>query len=152
MKDVNSPENQNPSPVSSVPSPVSVQGGTKEAPKGISEFIKPSEQAKALDKEVAEAGVQHVVETPTLDEQHEQIGVRHSSADTPVRTEPTGVVSLPMSDDEAERVMKEYKNKVTVDVGQHGEEQAYIIPSKLGLATLVHKINKVFAFFRRKTA
>lgn len=152
MKDVNSPENQNSTPSSTASSPVSVQGGTKEAPKGISEFIKPSEQIASLDKEVAEAGVQHVAETPSLDEQHEQIGVRHSSADTPVKIEPTGTVSLPMSDEEAENIMKEYKNKVTVDVGQHGEEQAYVIPSKLGLATIVHKINKVFAFLRRKTA
>jgi hypothetical protein len=152
MKDeTNLDQNSTASP--SGQTPISVQVGSKEtASAGLSEFVKPSEQAKSLDREVAEAGVQQVAEAPNLDKQHEQIGVKHSDADTPVQTEPTGAVSLPMTDEEAENVMKEYKNKVTTDFGQHGEEQAYIIPSKLGLATLVHKINKLFGFLRRRTA
>lgn len=143
-------------PKSEIPNPNNgqligqVSGGSKEVEKPVSDFVTPSEQLKKLEKEVEEAGVKKVSETPQFDETQKQAGIMHPPADTPVQTEPSGIVQLPMTENDAKSVMAQYKNKVTYDIGEHGEHDAYVVASRLGLATLVDKINKFINLFRPK--
>ncbi len=125
-----------------------ISAGTKEAPRPVSEFVKPSEQRQNIDTELAQIGVEQSHEAPELDSTHEQVGIMHAPVNTPVITEPTGAVNLPMTDEKAKKVMATYKNKVTYDIGEHGEHDAYIVPSILGLATLTDKVYKFGNFVK----
>lgn len=151
-------------PNSQVPNPNDIQltgqvsGGSKEVEKPVSDFVKPSttaETAPRVEQNLRDIGVESHAEQPELDSTHEQIGIKHAPSDTPFIPGTESNIQLPMSESEAKSVMAQYKNKVTYDVGEHGEHDAYVVPSKLGLATLVDKINKFLDFFRirkRQTA
>lgn len=72
----------------------------------VSDYISPSETAPKIDKEVSDAGVKEISQTPRLAEEHYNIGVKHSLEATPVKTEPTGMVKLPMEQSQANEAAK----------------------------------------------
>ncbi len=97
--------------------PVSSVGPTKEsepiaivAPEGTAEYIKPSESAPEIPKEVAEAGVEVVSEMPQLMPVHKEIGIKLAKESVPVQTQPTGAVQLPQTQHEAELLLKKNNN------------------------------------------
>jgi len=71
-----------------------------------SDFIKPSETVAIKDREVAEAGIVEAEREIKLEEAHEKMGVRLSAESTPVKTEPTSKVQLPMDEKEAGKFAK----------------------------------------------
>lgn len=130
-----------------------VSGGSKEVEKPVSDYVKSSataETAPRVEQNLQDIGVESHTEQPDLDSTHELIGIKHAPSDTPFKPGKESNIQLPMSESQAKNVMAEYKNKVTYDIGEHGEHDAYVVPSKLGLATLVDKINKFLDFFRIK--
>ena len=74
-----------------------------------SEFIKPSESEPQISQELKEIGVESVSHIPTLTEEHRQAGIYHAKESVPVPTEPTGSVQLPMSQAQAQSVLKLHK-------------------------------------------
>jgi hypothetical protein len=72
----------------------------------VSDFVKPSETAVIKDKEVAEAGIIEAERGIKLEEAHEKLGVRLAAESTPVKTQPSGLVQLPMDEKEAEQAAK----------------------------------------------
>lgn len=77
------------------------------------EFIQPSENIEpAITPEVAEAGVEVVSERPPLPDAAQKLGVTHAKESTPVQTQPTGQVQLPMTKQQAHQTLKLHK-KVT---------------------------------------
>jgi hypothetical protein len=102
-------QSQPPVPVQPQPQPQVAPVGTANKEVGVapvSDFVKPSEQEPIKDKEVAEAGVVEVEKEIKLEEAHEKMGVRLSGEATPVKTEPTGAVQLPMDEKEAQKTTK----------------------------------------------
>lgn len=96
-------------PVQPQPQPQVTPVGTTNKEIGVApvgDFIKPSESEPIRDKEVAEAGVVEVEKEIKLEEAHEKTGVRLSGESTPVKTEPTGAVQLPMDEKEAKQAAK----------------------------------------------
>ena len=71
----------------------------------VSDFVKPSETAVIKDKEVAEAGIVEAEKQIKLEEAHEKLGVTPSAESTPVKTEPTGMVQLPISEQDAKKIV-----------------------------------------------
>jgi hypothetical protein len=67
----------------------------------VSDYILPSEAEPKIEKEVSDAGVKEVSQTPKLTEEHYNIGVKHAADSTPVQREPTGMVKLPMEQNQA---------------------------------------------------
>lgn len=132
-----------------------VSGGSREVEKPVLGSIQiptTAETAPVLEQELKDIGAESHSDLPELDETHEQVGIIHSPSDTPVRTD-SQTITLPMTEEEAQSAMAKYKNKVTYDIGEHGEHDAYVVPSRLGLATLVDKINKFINLFKpRKRA
>lgn len=72
----------------------------------VSDYVRASEAAVIRDREVSDAGIVEVEKEIKLEEVHEKMGVRLSAESTPVKTEPTGLVQLPMDEKEAEKVIK----------------------------------------------
>ncbi len=74
------------------------------------EYLQPSEQEPTLPKEVAEVGVEVVPEKPSINIEHHKVGVHHAKESTPVITEPSGMVQLPMDPKQAIQVHQKNKN------------------------------------------
>lgn len=72
----------------------------------VSDYIRPSEPEPIKDKEVVEAGIAEAEKEIKLEEVHEKMGVKLSAESTPVKTEPSGVVQLPLDEKEAEKLVK----------------------------------------------
>ena len=70
------------------------------------EPIQPSETEPSLDKEVSEAGVEKVSESPQLSEDQKQAGIAYAKEATPVSTTPSGNIVLPMTEEEAIKIIK----------------------------------------------
>jgi len=142
----------NPNPNQNNQAPVPQAGSVaKEVERPVSSYVNESvtsETQPQVEQELKDIGVEARTDKIELDKTHERIGIAHAPVDTPVNTDSIGTVQLPMTEEEAQGVMKQYENKVTYDIGEHGEHDAYVVPSKLGLATLVDKINKFLDFFR----
>lgn len=101
MDDPSQNQNQADNGVSQPVNPVSIpQKEVEAAP--VSDYITPSEKAPIIEKEVLEAGVKEVGQAPKLTEEHFRTGLKHAGESTPVQTEPTGTVNLPMTQSEAE--------------------------------------------------
>ena len=94
-------QNQAQQPVNPVSTP---QKEVEMAP--VSDYITASETAPIIEKEVSEAGVKEVGKAPELTEEHFKTGIKHAPESTPVKTEPTGQVKLPMSQDQAQQQVK----------------------------------------------
>jgi hypothetical protein len=77
----------------------------------VSDFVKLSETPAVKDREVAEAGVKEISQTPELTKEHEQIGVRPSAEVTPVKIEESSESSrMPMTQVQATQIAKKNKN------------------------------------------
>jgi hypothetical protein len=72
----------------------------------VSDFVRPSEPEPIKDQEVVDAGVAAIEKEMKLEEVHERMGVKLSAESTPVKTEPTGMVQLPISEQEAKKTIK----------------------------------------------
>ena len=137
-------QNEKPAQQTSVSSGVnppisSVSGGPgKEAEKPISSFISHSERPPIIEKEVANVGVEAVSEKPEITKEHEQVGIKPSLENNIPELEPSGKVKLPLTKDEAEKIVAKDKGQITKDFGEH-QEGNYFMPSALGLAMLVLK-------------
>ena len=73
------------------------------------EFIKPSEQAPQISKELLEMGVESVSNVPDLTKQHQEAGIDHAKESVPVAAEPTGAVQIPMTQNQAQTNLKLHK-------------------------------------------
>lgn len=73
-------------------------------------LVQVSEQEPHLAPEVAEAGVEVQQTHPQLTEVEQQVGVTYAAEATPVPTQPSGMVQLPMTQQEAEAVLKTKKS------------------------------------------
>ncbi len=71
----------------------------------ISDYVTPAPEAGPVitDKEVTAAGITEVERAIGVEREHEVMGVKPSAESTPVRTEPTGAVQLPMTKEEVEK-------------------------------------------------
>jgi len=72
----------------------------------VSDYIRSSEPEMIRDKEVVDAGILEAEREIKLEEVHEKMGVKLSAESTPVKTEPTGVVQLPIDEQEAKKIAK----------------------------------------------
>jgi hypothetical protein len=72
----------------------------------VNEYVSLSETSPRIEKEVAEAGVKEVGKAPELTEEHFKTGMKHAGESTPAKTEPTGIVKLPMTQDQAQVLAK----------------------------------------------
>lgn len=70
------------------------------------EMIKPAEVPVELPKEVEAVGVKEIKQTPTIPEEVKKLGVASVGAATPVSTQPTGFVKLPMTQQQAQAKIK----------------------------------------------
>ena len=81
------------------------------SPEAPVEYIKPSEVVEPeIHQEVAEAGVEAVSETPHVTQQHQAIGITPAKESVPVQTQPTGVVQLPQTQQEAMHLLKKERD------------------------------------------
>lgn len=100
-------------------------------------FAMPSEQEPKLHPEVSSVGVEAVTQVPELPKDVEKLGLRPSSESVKPNTEPTGVVKLPLDEDQAEEVISKQKHDSAI--AEH-TEGIYRTNSIYGLAVLVKKI------------
>lgn len=102
-------DNVSPQPQQPQPAPTgSLHKEAELAP--VSDFVTLSEKPAIKDKEVAEAGVVEVSQSPELSKEHEQIGVKPSAEATPVKIEPSEEIELPLDQRQAQKVIKANKN------------------------------------------
>lgn len=94
-----------PDPISTPHKEMGPIGGT------VQEYITPSEVEPTIPMEVAEHGVEAIVnpEVPSLPEEVKQAGVEPAKDVTPVVTNPQGTVHLPMTIQEAKKTVKFHK-------------------------------------------
>lgn len=95
------------------PTPVSLPQKEKIIPEmgsvATAEFVKPSEPEPVLSQEVKSAGVENVSEMPRLTNEDAKAGIQLAKEAVPPATEPTGIVELPMTEQEAKKVIKLHK-------------------------------------------
>ncbi len=74
----------------------------------VSNYLAPSAEIESIikDKEVADAGVKEVSQTPNLTKEHFNVGIKHAAETTPVQREPTGIIKLPMTQIQASQQAK----------------------------------------------
>lgn len=75
----------------------------------VSEFVKPSEAEPVIHPELAEAGVEKIKEVPDLTLEDKKAGLSAAKESVPVSTVPSGLVQLPMTEEEARRTIKTTK-------------------------------------------
>lgn len=83
----------------------------EQAPVAVSpeQIMQPTEKAPELYPEVAEVGVEHVVQMPALTPSQQQAGVAFAKESIPHPTSPSGMVQLPMTTEQAQQVVKTHK-------------------------------------------
>lgn len=103
-----------------------VHSDTSEVSSQIEELIVPSEPEPIIQDELAEHGVEAVVdhEKPKITTEHIKVGLEPAKESTPVATQPSGFVQLPMTEEEAVKTIKTTK----------------ITESKHWLAMLIEKV------------
>jgi hypothetical protein len=108
----------------------------------LSEVVKPSEPEVNLGEDLKNVGITANTDKPKLDEVHEKIGVTQVAENTPVNSAPTGKVVLPMSEEEAEGILKNKKTNFNLheSVGEYAGD--YTEDSLPFLAALVVKVVK----------
>ena len=94
------------------PQPMPTGSLNKEAEMApVSDFVKPTETAVVKDKEVVEAGVAEVLQSVELNKEHEQIGVKPSAENTPVKVEDSGdKIQYPLDQTEAQKIVNTNNN------------------------------------------
>lgn len=100
-------------------------------------FIMPSEAEPKPHPEVSRAGVEVVHQVPELSKDIESLGLKPSPESAKPNTEPTGIVKLPLTEDQAEQVINTQKHDSAI--AEH-TEGIYRTNSIYGLAILVKKI------------
>lgn len=75
----------------------------------VSEFVKPSEAEPVIHPELAEVGVKEVTEVPELTLEDKKAGIEPAKESVPVSAAPSGLVQLPMTEEEALRTIKTTK-------------------------------------------
>lgn len=100
-------------------------------------FVMPSEQEPKLHPEVENVGVEAVTQVPEVPKEVKELGLQPSAEATKIVTEPTGVVKLPLSEDQAEQIINTQKHDSAI--AEHTEGM-YRTNSIYGLAVLVKKI------------
>lgn len=70
------------------------------------EIIQPVEQAPVIEKELAEIGVEKVQSEPNLTLADQKAGFTLAKESTPYPTAPTGIVKLPLTDEEMKQAKK----------------------------------------------
>lgn len=100
-------------------------------------FVMQSETEPKLHPEVASVGVETISQTPELPKEVEKLGLKHSAEAVKPATEPSGVVSLPLTEDQAEEIINSQKHDSAI--AEHTEGM-YRTNSVYGLAILVKKI------------
>ncbi|MBP9718838.1 MAG: hypothetical protein KBD46_00010 [Candidatus Levybacteria bacterium] len=101
-----------------IPTPESVGGMNKEmGPMGsveapLSEVLQPSEQAPVLEQEVEKAGVEvsKNPDVPDLTMHDRNAGISHAPVIAPIPTEPSGVVDIQITKEQALEQVKANKN------------------------------------------
>lgn len=83
-----------------------VSAPQKEQQPAVSEFLKPSEAEPVIQPELSEAGVEKVKEVPDLTLEDKKAGLEPAKESVPVSTTPSGLVQLPMTEEEAVRTIK----------------------------------------------
>lgn len=99
-----------------------------------SEFIKPSEAEPIIHPELAEAGVEKVKEVPDLTLEDKKAGLSAAKESVPVSTAPSGLVQLPMTEEEARQTIK----KTSISDSRHW------------LAVLVEKVFQLLKYGSNK--
>lgn len=86
----------------------------EQAPVTISpeQIMQPTEAPLQLHPEVAESGVEQVVQMPPLTQQQQQAGITFAKESVPHPVNPSGMVQLPLTVAQAQQVVKMHK-KVT---------------------------------------
>lgn len=109
-------------PITQAPAPAPVSVPQKEQESvlvssggGTTEGIKPSEPELVIHPELTRVGVEQVSELPTLTAEQEEIGIRLAKEAVPVPQAPTGIVQLPMTEQEAKKVVRLHK-KITESI------------------------------------
>jgi hypothetical protein len=102
----------------------------------VNDAIRATEAAIIKDREVSDAGVVEVEREMKLEEVHEKMGVRLSAESTPVKTQPSGMVQLPMDDKEIIKTIK--KGPGGRNLGKFFEG-IFFADSVYGLAILMAK-------------
>jgi alpha-glucosidase (family GH31 glycosyl hydrolase) len=128
--------------IDSKPTPVASSLNKEIGVSTFTEVVRPSEEEIKLGVEVKNAGLVANTDKPKLDVVHEQIGVKVSAESTPVNIIPTGNITLPMSEEEADKTLKIKQSKFNVreNVGEFAGE--YTEDSLPFFATLIKKIFK----------
>jgi hypothetical protein len=72
----------------------------------VSDYVQESAKKPEIPKEVSEAGVEEIPQAPELDKQAFKAGVQHFGPTTPVSTEPSQAIKLPMTEEEAKNNAK----------------------------------------------
>lgn len=75
-------------------------------PSEVSEFVKPSEAGPVIHPELREVGVKEVTEVPDLTLEDKKAGLSAAKESVPVSTAPSGLVQLPMTEEEARHTIK----------------------------------------------
>ena len=111
------PQTQTPQDQKQV-APVATSVGTTQKEQGpvmrsdsetrVSEFIKPSKPELTITSELSEIGVE-TQRPPAITAEHEKAGITLAKESVPVKTEPSGIVYLPMTEDEAKQTLKHAK-------------------------------------------
>lgn len=120
-----------------VPAPVSSSSNKETGP--VSEFVKPTEVKPLVESEVQQAGVEAISDKPKLDEIHEKIGVKLAPEVSEPNISASPNVTYPISDEEAEQILKENNKDLGIKEQQEGE---YFTLSIVGIAALVHKLTQ----------
>ena len=105
--------------------------GNKER-QGKNSYIENANQGPQITNDIS----QFVVPSEPSVPEHLDVGVKPSAEATPVKTEPTGAVSLPMTEKEAKEVLKTSSSSLNLHEIQEGE---YTEDSKPFLAALIEK-------------
>jgi len=95
------------------PQPQVTQVGTvnKEVEAGTAgDYVIPSEPEIVKEKEVKEVGVKEVLEAPRLTKEQERVGIKPSAETTPVPSQPSANIQLPMTQVQAKQVAQKNKN------------------------------------------
>jgi len=87
---------------------------TPSAGPSVSEFVKPSgvEAEPRIHDELEKIGVRRVREFPEVGHEEQGIGIKESMP--PVKTEPTGLVQTPMTEEEAKQTLKHEKPTASI--------------------------------------
>jgi hypothetical protein len=117
--------------------PVSA-GISKEAPRPVSDYAVKSESLPKIEKELSDIGVEAHFESVKLTPEHKDLGVEHSLENNVPNLNPTGAVTLPISEEVAENAVKQNKGKISLSLTEQSDS-IYILPSIFGFATLILK-------------